>query len=505
MDKKTKKPLTPEEEMLRSYNAKMRWEGILKSSVLGLICGFVLSAIVSIISFATQFNALWIALVLWGVSAVGFSVLFYFKKYRPNLQRTAARVDGVGLDERVITMIEFAGEDSVLLQKQRQDTQVALQTVSTKHVKIGVSKLFAVLLAVIAALAIFMMSYSTVLAVNAEEKGSVSGEVDPDAGLSDEDKIIRDMLQNLRDIIKNARISEELRSELYDLVADLERSLKPEDTLQVKIAKISATAEEIHRRIQEYLNRSTIAEELQKYDPTYALGKAIESEDLDEIEKAFQKMYDDLVDLVLDELYDYILETALDIDQALKDAINTPPKMQKALEDLRDAYLAVLPPDEQDPEHEGEQPKTKDEVLEEIKDALEQAKDAMQDAMQDYLEDNQNAQDADDQLQDAMKDAMEQLGGEFEDPEEGEEQEKPETEDPEGKLPESQLPGEEEGGQAPPPSGDGEAQFDTVIDGETSYKDVYDDYYDEAQGKLESGDLDDDMRDVIEDYFDMLK
>lgn len=496
--KDSKKKMTPEEELLRSYSKKMVGEGILKSVVLGLICGFALSAIVSVVSFATLYNALWIALAIWGGSAVGLSVLFYFLLFRPKLEHTAARVDGVGLDERVITMVEFANkgdEDNVLLRKQREDTRQALSTVQTKQVKIGVPKLFAILLAVVAVVSVFMVSFSTARAVQAEEQRQQEIPVDPDADLSEEDKIIKQMIEHLREIIDEAEISEQLRSELHAIVDDLEARLDPSDPLSVKVAQINDTAEEIHRLIEEYLNRPTIGEELQKYDPTRPLGEAIDTWDPANIEGAIQKMYDDLVVLVDQQLYDYILETALDIDKALEDAKNTPEKLQKALEDLRDAYLAVLKSQEE---------MTDEEMKEELKDALDQAMDAIQDAMQDYLDSQEgirdNMENLDDDLQDAIKDAMDQLGQDFDkmpgDP----------METPDGTLKpgEQPLPGEDTEGEGHLPSDDGDDSYGKVIDGETSYKDVIDDYNNDAQDKMESGDLDEDTRDVIQDFFDML-
>ena len=134
---RVKKELTAEQKMLAGYQRKLTAEAIVKSVVLGLIAGFLLSILVSIISFATKYNALWISLVVWALASAGLSVMFYFVVFRTTVEKTASRMDGMGLDERVITMLELAGTDSVIAQKQRQDTQGVLQNVTPKKIKFG--------------------------------------------------------------------------------------------------------------------------------------------------------------------------------------------------------------------------------------------------------------------------------------------------------------------------------------------------------------------------------
>ena len=499
MKKHEKQPLTPQEEALKTYNSKLKWEAILKSLLWGLSIGFLLGAIVSIVSFATAFNTLWIALGIFLAATAGFSVLFYFKRYRPDTKMTAARVDGIGLEERVITMMQFKDSDNPMLNRQRDDAEAALKTVTTKQMKMRFPLVLIVVLVVIALVSVFMMSYSTVLAVNAEAQGETPSVGDDN--LSDEDKIIRDMIKALRDEIDAAKISEELRSQLHQLVDDLEASLKPTDTLEVKIAKIMDTADKIHKLIQDYLNRSTIGEELMKHDTTYDLGYAIDSKDIDKIREAFQKMYDSIAPLVDQAKYDQILQTALDIDTALNDAINTPPALQKALEDLRDALLRALPPP---PEEDGEEPKTNDEINQELQDAFKDAQDALEDFFQDQAQQDKNAEDLDDALQDVFKDAMEQLGQEFEypkDPDDEKDKDKDPDEEEGGKKPEG---GGSESGNPNPNPDDGSLK-DTVKDGKTHYKDLFDKgYADELRELLESGTLTDEDRQIIQDYLDML-
>ena len=55
------------------------------------------------------------------------------------------------------------------------------------------------------------------------------------------------------------------------------------------------------------------------------------------------------------------------------------------------------------------------------------------------------------------------------------------------------------------PTEDGEIVYDAVIDGETPYMDKYDEYYESVLELLTSGDLTDEEREKIENYFNILK
>ena len=68
--------------------------------------------------------------------------------------------------------------------------------------------------------------------------------------------------------------------------------------------------------------------------------------------------------------------------------------------------------------------------------------------------------------------------------------------------------GEQEGneGNTPPPIFDNEdIESETVIDGETPYLDVYDEYAELIKGWLESGDIPDEYKELVEKYLELIK
>lgn len=481
MAKMKKRPLTSEEKLLKGYQRKLTFEAIVKSLVLALIAGFMLCILVSIISFATKFNAIWISLGIWAAATVGFSVLFYFKIFRTTLDKTASRVDGMGLDERVITMLEFADSDNVIAQMQRQDTAAILQGVTPKKMKFAKTKVFIILasfMAAIACAAILMMSFSTVKAEEfkrQEEENAAAADKEP--VLSEEDQRIKQMIEDLRKIIANAKIEPELRDKLNGMVDDLEESLKPTDTTEVKIAKISETAQKIHKILE-----NDIPYQLQQHDTTKVLGEALDSDDITKIEKAFEDMYNSIAVLAGQKKYDQLEQTAYDILQSIADAEARDVDLKEALEKLAEAFLKAIPPP---PEEEGEEPKSDDEIDQEVQDAIKDALDAIKDNKDDIDQ-------ADKDIQDTINDAMADLGQEVTPPNEDDEDKKDEEKD------------EAEANKPSHPSNDGEIVYDSVIDGKTPYIDVYDEYYKKALELLASGNLTDEERQIIENYIGLL-
>lgn len=491
---KEKKQLTREEKLLASYRAKLRREGLLKACLTASICGFALSVIVSAVSFAMVSDLLFIALGVWAAATAGLTALFYRFLFRPDLSATARRVDGMGLEERVVTMVELSGREDVLAGKQRKDTEQALSSVGVKQMRTGIPKVLLAVLLLVMALAVFMMSYSTVLAVRAQETENPIEEEHTPTPSEQDDAIIREMIEKLREEIDAAPVDGTLKSYLHQIVDDLEASLKPTDSLEVKIARVSETAQRIHKLIEEYLSRTTIGQELQKHETTKPLGDAVVTGDIEIVKDAFQAMYDSIEPHVMAGEYDILAQTADDIEQSIYDATIPDEQLEEALQKLADALRAAIP---KQPPEEGEEEHVGDEVMKEVQDAFDQAVQDMQDVLEgekEKAEAGKNADELDKEMQDTIQDALDKLNGKEQEtePEDPEEPEEPEE------------PGEEQGGEqgANPPPTDGDVKYDSVIDGETSYKDV--EYEEQFKELLESDTLTDEQRKAIEDYLEFL-
>lgn len=124
---------------IKRFRNRLSKEGVIKSVLLG--CGFALalSAVVAAVCWYFGFNALFIALPVFVISGAGLSVLLFFKKYRPTLKSVAARVDELGLEERLITMTELIGNDSYIAMRQREDTFETVKKVNENLLPVAVS------------------------------------------------------------------------------------------------------------------------------------------------------------------------------------------------------------------------------------------------------------------------------------------------------------------------------------------------------------------------------
>jgi hypothetical protein len=123
------------------YYSRLMWEGLCKSVLWGALAGFGLNAICALISYFTGFEVgFWIALGLLVVGVAGGTPICYFKWYRPSIARNAKRLDRLGLEERLVTMIEYENDDSYIAQLQREDAKAKLAKINPKTIKFNIPK-----------------------------------------------------------------------------------------------------------------------------------------------------------------------------------------------------------------------------------------------------------------------------------------------------------------------------------------------------------------------------
>ena len=128
-------------KLFDKYYSRLAWEGMLKSLFCGLAIGFGATIIVAGLCawFNVKLGVLWSLLTLV-VVAGALTPLFYFKKFKPDVNQVAKRLDRLGLKERMITMTEFQGVETFIAQKQREDAQVNLHALNAKKIKFVFSK-----------------------------------------------------------------------------------------------------------------------------------------------------------------------------------------------------------------------------------------------------------------------------------------------------------------------------------------------------------------------------
>ena len=148
-------------KLFDKYYSRLAWEGILKSLFCGLAIGFGVNAIVATLCWYNdvKLGLLWSLLAL-AVVAGALTPLFYFKKFKPDVKQVAKRLDRLGLKERMITMTEFQGVETFIVQKQREDAQVSLHAMSAKKIRFVFSKAMVITFAAAFAVGATMTTFS---------------------------------------------------------------------------------------------------------------------------------------------------------------------------------------------------------------------------------------------------------------------------------------------------------------------------------------------------------
>ena len=138
--------------------AKLKSEAMVRSLLAAMIIGFVAGFVAAAVLWFVSQNMWWISVVAFvGVTALCMPI-FYFKKYRPTAVRSARRIDRLGLEERLVTMVEYEGNDSIVAELQRKDAKQKLAELEATAVKVTVAKKTLATLAVSGVLGVIMMT-----------------------------------------------------------------------------------------------------------------------------------------------------------------------------------------------------------------------------------------------------------------------------------------------------------------------------------------------------------
>lgn len=127
-------------QYFETYQSKLKFEAMLKSALCGISCGFIAAFILGCVFWFTNVEMLWWLAVALVLAAIPASFAFYFLRFRPTDLSNARRLDSLGLEERMITMVEFDREDSYMAKAQRADAQAALSTVNKGELKLKISR-----------------------------------------------------------------------------------------------------------------------------------------------------------------------------------------------------------------------------------------------------------------------------------------------------------------------------------------------------------------------------
>lgn len=133
-------------KVLGKHYERLRKEAIIKSVIFGLLFGFSLTGAISLLFWIIGKGSLLIGVLAAAVLGAVLGVFLYFKRYRPTYKNVARRLDRLGLDERIITMLELSGEDTDIALVQRNDAMRVLEDTPAERIKFRISALLSALL-----------------------------------------------------------------------------------------------------------------------------------------------------------------------------------------------------------------------------------------------------------------------------------------------------------------------------------------------------------------------
>lgn len=160
-------------------------EALFNSVLCGLIVGFIAGFIMALVAWFTILETLLLSIIVTAGVTVVSSIIFYFMRFRPTVIRSARRIDSVGLEERLVTMVEYEKDTSPIASIQREDAKKALNALSSAAIALRVAAKTLVCLAVSCGLCLVMITLG-ILA----DKGIIWGGDDIIDALTPEEQIV---------------------------------------------------------------------------------------------------------------------------------------------------------------------------------------------------------------------------------------------------------------------------------------------------------------------------
>lgn len=157
------------------HYAKLNLEAVTYSAVWGTVVGAICGFIAALITWFTALKPVLLCILI-SVGAFLFAgvvtgIILYFVKYRPTAKSSARRLDGLGMRERMITMLELEGDDSTIAKVQREDAKAQLASIPTSRIKITLTTTMIVLLSVFGILSLGMTTVSALAAAGILQTG----------------------------------------------------------------------------------------------------------------------------------------------------------------------------------------------------------------------------------------------------------------------------------------------------------------------------------------------
>ena len=136
------------ESVFRQYYRRLKREAILKSLLWGLAFGLIAAFIVGFATWMSYFKGFFLTVGIFAGVTATVSVAGYFIFFKPTARDVARRIDALGLEERMITMLELEKDESYMAMRQREDAKKSLIDLGGAKLKFGISLTLTLLLSI---------------------------------------------------------------------------------------------------------------------------------------------------------------------------------------------------------------------------------------------------------------------------------------------------------------------------------------------------------------------
>ena len=124
------------QELMKKYRARLVKEGIIKAALYAAVAAFASLALCTVIFWFTGFDKIWIGAIVFAVVLLAVAPVVFFAFFRPTEKAVAKRIDkDLGLDERMVTMLELRGRNEVIACAQRANAVSVLRAAGNSGVK----------------------------------------------------------------------------------------------------------------------------------------------------------------------------------------------------------------------------------------------------------------------------------------------------------------------------------------------------------------------------------
>ena len=293
---------TEYKKKIRRFRRRLNTEAGIRAGTIGLAVGLaVMAAVLLYGRLSSQSILLLEAGLAAAVLFLAVTLICYFAVFRPKKKEVLARIDALGLKERIITMEELKQEETVIAKWQRRDATEHLAKLNTTSMNIRLY-IKPLICSVVLAIAVVLLA-----AVPFPEE-----EIDPLAQQNAQEmQIVDEMITALRQVVEQSWVNDRHREELNDIIDALAVSFTPEDSTLTRTAKIATAS----KRLDLYESTESAAVTLKKQQSD---GSAEAKTELSEMEFEFGLLSDTIADMK------DIMGTSIDAINAVEGSFWTP-------------------------------------------------------------------------------------------------------------------------------------------------------------------------------------